>query len=113
MKLISAHNIIFLVMRSCLRVCCSTTAQRWFRPHLKKVCTVSSIWMASRYNSSPNVPGPGLKGVIESIDNRGDFKVFMQNYAYAHGGQMRGPRREGPQDEGFVSCPPLAMWLLR
>jgi len=29
----------------------------------------------------------------------------MQNYAYAHGGQMRGPRREGPQDEGFVSHP--------
>jgi hypothetical protein len=46
--------------------------------------------------------GPSLKSIIESIDNRGDFKVFMQNYSYAHGGQIRGPRREGPQDEGFV-----------
>jgi Rho GTPase-activating protein RGD1 len=46
--------------------------------------------------------GPSLKSIIESIDNRGDFKVYMQNYAYAHGGQVRGPRREGPQDEGFV-----------
>ena len=33
----------------------------------------------------------------------------MQNYAYAHGGQIRGPRREGPQDEGFVSYPTLSM----
>ena len=46
----------------------------------------------------------GLKTAIEMIDNRGDFKVFMQNYAYAHGGTVpRGPRREGPADEGFVS----------
>lgn len=29
----------------------------------------------------------------------------MQNYAYAHGGQVpRGPRREGPWEEGFVCC---------
>ncbi|KAI5124260.1 hypothetical protein M0805_005109 [Coniferiporia weirii] len=50
--------------------------------------------------------GPGLKATIESIDNRADFKVYMQNYAYAHGGQVpRGPRREGPWEEGFL--PPL------
>ncbi|KAJ7583131.1 Rho GTPase activation protein [Mycena floridula] len=47
----------------------------------------------------------GLKNAIEMIDNRGDFKTFMQNYAYAHGNSMRGPRREGPSDEGFL--PPL------
>ncbi|EPQ56726.1 RhoGAP-domain-containing protein [Gloeophyllum trabeum ATCC 11539] len=50
--------------------------------------------------------GPGLKGTIETIDNRSDFKVYMQNYAYAHGGaNYRGPRREGPAEQGFV--PPL------
>lgn len=27
----------------------------------------------------------------------------MQNYAYAHGGVQRGPRRTGPEHEGFVS----------
>jgi hypothetical protein len=49
--------------------------------------------------------GPGLKATIESIDNRSDFKVYMQNYAYAHGSAPpRGPRREGPVEEGFVSC---------
>jgi hypothetical protein len=48
--------------------------------------------------------GPGLKATIESIDNRSDFKVYMQNYAYAHGGMQRGPRRTGPEHEGFVSC---------
>ena len=46
--------------------------------------------------------GLGLKASIETIDNRGDFKVYMQNYAYARG-PHRGPRREGPPDEGFVS----------
>jgi len=40
------------------------------------------------------------------IDNRGYFKAYMQNYAYARGpATPRGPRREGPSDEGFL--PPL------
>ena len=38
---------------------------------------------------------------MESIDNRADFRVYMQNYAVAHTGP-RGPRREGPWEEGFV-----------
>lgn len=46
----------------------------------------------------------GLKATIEKIDNRGDFKTYMQNYAFARGSAPpRGPRREGPSDEGFVS----------
>lgn len=45
---------------------------------------------------------PGLKSILESIDNRSDFKAFMQNYAFAHGGANRGPRREGPREEGYV-----------
>lgn len=50
--------------------------------------------------------GVGLKSTIESIDNRADFKIYMQNYAYARGGAApRGPRREGPAEEGFL--PPL------
>ncbi|KAK7060825.1 Rho GTPase-activating protein [Paramarasmius palmivorus] len=48
----------------------------------------------------------GLKTATEMIDNRGDFKVYMQNYAYAHGGANPNRlRREGPLDEGFL--PPL------
>jgi hypothetical protein len=47
--------------------------------------------------------GTGLKAAIESIDNRGDFRIYMQNYVYARGGAVaRGPRRDGPSDEGFV-----------
>lgn len=54
----------------------------------------------------PQEEGLGLKASIETIDNRGDFKVYMQNYAYARGPAVhRGPRREGPSDEGFL--PPL------
>lgn len=48
--------------------------------------------------------GVGLKSTTETIDNRGDFKTYMQNYAFARGGSApRGPRREGPSEEGFVS----------
>ncbi|CDO68401.1 hypothetical protein BN946_scf184815.g48 [Trametes cinnabarina] len=49
---------------------------------------------------------PGLKATMESIDNRTDFKTYMQAYIYAHGGtNTRAPRRNGPQDEGFL--PPI------
>lgn len=47
--------------------------------------------------------GMGLKSAAEAVDNRGDFKTFMQNYQVVHGRDYRGPRREGPYDEGFVS----------
>ncbi|PIL25298.1 transporter [Ganoderma sinense ZZ0214-1] len=48
----------------------------------------------------------GLKATMESIDNRTDFKIWMHSYAIAHGGaNNRGPRRNGPQDEGFL--PPI------
>jgi hypothetical protein len=46
--------------------------------------------------------GPGLKGIFEAIDNRTDFKAYMQNYVVARG-TIRGPRRDGPYEEGFVS----------
>lgn len=55
--------------------------------------------------------GLGLKATIETIDNRGDFKTYMQNYAYARGNAPpRGPRREGPSDEGFV-CLNMIRWV--
>lgn len=82
--------------------------------HLSRYAFLSeSVLLNDGSTLTPAIPeeGPGLKTVIESIDNRGDFKVFMQNYAYAHGGQVRGPRREGPPDEGFV--PPLPTHLER
>lgn len=56
------------------------------------------------FSSDANVcAASGMKATVEAIDNRADFKTYMQNYAYAHGGQAyRGPRREGPSDEGYV-----------
>lgn len=57
-----------------------------------------------------DILGLGLKASIETIDNRGDFKVYMQNYAYARGPAVhRGPRREGPSDEGFVGRHPFLL----
>ncbi|WVO22533.1 uncharacterized protein IAS62_003863 [Cryptococcus decagattii] len=44
--------------------------------------------------------GLGLKAVFENIDNRSDFKSYMQNYAVAKS-TPRGPRREGPYDQGY------------
>ncbi|KAG8990296.1 hypothetical protein FRB90_001831 [Tulasnella sp. 427] len=49
--------------------------------------------------------GPGLKPIMESIDNRQDFKVYMQNYAIATN-RPTGPRREGPWEEGFAPTIP-------
>ena len=43
--------------------------------------------------------------MFETIDNCVDFKIYMQNYAYAHGGASRGRSREEPVEEGFVSFP--------
>ncbi|PWY98116.1 RhoGAP-domain-containing protein [Testicularia cyperi] len=47
-------------------------------------------------------PGSGLKGAVETIDNRADFKQYMANYQVAHGRDYKGPRREGPYEEGFL-----------
>ncbi|KAK2465708.1 hypothetical protein APHAL10511_002252 [Amanita phalloides] len=50
----------------------------------------------------PHEEGLGLKATIETIDNRGDFKTFMQNYVYARGSAIKGPGREGPADGGLL-----------
>ncbi|CAG8587370.1 974_t:CDS:2, partial [Acaulospora colombiana] len=42
--------------------------------------------------------GPGLKSIMESIDNRTDFKAYVQNYRVVHQGMYRGPRREAYND---------------
>lgn len=44
----------------------------------------------------------GLKQAAEAVDNRSDFKTFMQNYQVLHGRDYKGPRREGPYEDGFV-----------
>ncbi|OWZ38970.1 GTPase activating protein [Cryptococcus neoformans Tu259-1] len=49
--------------------------------------------------------GSGLKAIFENIDNRTDFKSYMQNYAVAKG-TPRGPRREGPYDQGYQKVLP-------
>jgi len=46
--------------------------------------------------------GPGLKAIMESIDNRTDFKEYVQAYRIAHQGMGRGPHREDPIEMGFV-----------
>lgn len=51
--------------------------------------------------------GLGLKAVIDGLDIREDFKTFMQQFAlsWQMSGQ-RGPRREAPPEDGFVSTFP-------
>ncbi|KAJ9474960.1 RHO GTPase-activating protein RGD1 [Pseudozyma hubeiensis] len=53
-------------------------------------------------------PGSGLKGAVETIDNRADFKQYMSNYQVVHGRDYKGPRREGPYEEGFLNAPGAA-----
>ncbi|ORY69440.1 hypothetical protein BCR35DRAFT_269703 [Leucosporidium creatinivorum] len=49
------------------------------------------------------VGGPGIKALVDAIDVREDFKTYMQQYAvqWQMSGQ-KGPRREGPQEDGFL-----------
>lgn len=63
---------------------------------------VSNVHFFKMIKSDSACSGPGLKPIIEAIDNKSDFKVYMQNYAIATNRQV-GPRREGPWEEGFVS----------
>ena len=73
----------------------------WF-PRMT-VCTSFLKYLSREVLRSAIDDATGLKTMYEMIDNRADFKIYMQNYAYAHGGAARGPRREGPAEEGFVS----------
>ncbi|GMK55519.1 hypothetical protein CspeluHIS016_0205750 [Cutaneotrichosporon spelunceum] len=55
---------------------------------------------------SPRDPeDAGMKAIFDLIDNRSDFKAYMQNYSVARN-TPRGPRREGPYDEGYL--PPIS-----
>ncbi|KAI5454866.1 hypothetical protein NCC49_002145 [Naganishia albida] len=47
----------------------------------------------------------GLKAIAETIDNRNDFKTFMQNFTVARGSQ-RGPSRNVPYDDGSLPAMP-------
>ncbi|CEQ41510.1 SPOSA6832_03229, partial [Sporobolomyces salmonicolor] len=53
--------------------------------------------------------GPGVKAVVDAIDVREDFKTYMQQYSlnWQMSGQ-RGPRREGPPEDGFLTRPTLS-----
>lgn len=53
--------------------------------------------------------------MIESIDSREDFKTYMQQYSlnWQMSGQQRGPKREGFEDENFVSGRDLLLFMRR
>ncbi|KZS94584.1 RhoGAP-domain-containing protein [Sistotremastrum niveocremeum HHB9708] len=72
-----------------------------------------SIILGEGSTLSPVGTEEGLKATMDSIDNRGDFKTYMQNYTVAFNSGSVGAgtisgrilRREGPWEEGFL--PPL------
>ncbi|SPO31065.1 related to GTPase-activating protein beta-chimerin [Ustilago trichophora] len=67
--------------------------------------TVLNDGMAISPVGTDVAPSSGLKGAVETIDNRADFKQYMTNYQVAHGRDYKGPRREGPYEEGFLNTP--------
>jgi hypothetical protein len=74
--------------------------------HLSKYAyLLESSLLSDAVSLVPKVPedGPGLKVIMESIDNRADFKDYVQAYRVAHQGTGRGPQREDPVERGFVS----------
>lgn len=70
--------------------------------------TLLNDGMAISPVGSEVAPSSGLKGAVETIDNRADFKQYMTNYQVAHGRDYKGPRREGPYEEGFLNTPATA-----
>ncbi|BEI85216.1 hypothetical protein CcaverHIS002_0506170 [Cutaneotrichosporon cavernicola] len=57
---------------------------------------------------SPRDPeDAGMKAIFDLIDNRSDFRAYMQNYAVARNAP-RGPRREGLYDEGYTGTSPAS-----
>jgi hypothetical protein len=61
-------------------------------------------WIGPKVNVLTTTPigeKAGLKAIVETIDNRNDFKTFMQNFTVARGSQ-RGPSRNVPYDDGSV-----------
>jgi Rho GTPase-activating protein RGD1 len=74
--------------------------------HLSKYAyLLESSLLSDAVSLVPKGPedGPGLKAIMESIDNRADFKDYVQAYRVAHQGMVRGPQREDPIERGFVS----------
>ena len=70
---------------------------------LSDAVTVSPPIHPHSMNGNYTDDGPGLKAMAESIDNRDDFKTFMQNYAVTFTASgHKSLRREGPPEEGFV-----------
>lgn len=99
----SARSITCRVTRSSAKALCSVTAL-----HSRHQMIVVRIppHHSSRGLMNCSAAMPGLKAALEAIDSRSDFKTFMQNYAFAHGGvNNKGPRRDGPREEGFVGLP--------
>ena len=107
MRSISGRNTTFPAMRSCARA--SYTRRRRSSNHGKIMVSCALRYaLFSVQLTNVSIAVFGLKATMESIDNRSDFKIWMNSYAYAHGALNRGPRRTGPQEEGFVSAARLS-----
>jgi len=74
--------------------------------HLSKYAyLLESSLLSDAVSLVPKGPedGPGLKAIMESIDNRADFKDYVQAYRVANHGIGRGPNREDPIEPTYVS----------
>lgn len=101
MSLIWDANITWQDMHISSRPHCWRTAQPYCQS-LRRL--VSGTWLSSyTFSHSYLRTGDsiGLKAIAETIDNRNDFKTFMQNFTVARGSQ-RGPSRNVPYDDGSV-----------
>lgn len=103
----SEHSTTSLATRTSSSPSSLPTVSRSRPSPSKMVCSHSPLPPSSDADAS-YLAGPGLKSVVDVIDVREDFKAFMQHFtlSWQMSGQ-RGPRREGPADEGFVRSLPL------
>lgn len=82
--------------------------------HLSKYAyLLESSLLSDAVSLVPKGPedGPGLKAIMESIDNRADFKEYVQAYRVANHGMGRGPQREDPIEPSHL--PPVSPYIDR
>ncbi|KZT59454.1 RhoGAP-domain-containing protein [Calocera cornea HHB12733] len=84
---------------------CSDEIDLGTQYHLSRYAHLYESTLLGDGSALAPVPNPdssaGIKDIMENIDSRGDFKVYMQNYAIANS-VPKGPRREGPPEEQYV-----------
>lgn len=88
---------------------CADELDNGMQYHLARYAFIYESTVGSEASTLIGSPddGPGLKAIYERIDNRSDFKAYMQNYVVAVKNQSWVPRRDGLDEVSTQAQQPL------